>query len=239
MMPISTKLTLLVLALPILSMVLVFVAGFYFYRESFDASAFSTAVSSLLSAILVVLLVWERLRDSLSKKLEYLHKNFLFKLYYSELRIPNLFWTQNEIERLRSDLGRYGKFMVFQLYPKHFLNKIDNFLSLHGEFYRRYKEIEEMAKKQIERPVYLHRDLLQKYIGLNPDYVDSSYTDEAKEKYGEIAQKIIKENPQLVSETKDFLEKTRPLEKQIFNELEDFLKSNNLRLEEEPSSRGW
>ena len=234
-MPISTKLTLMVLVLPVSSMISVFGIGFYLYRESLDASAFATAVSSLLSAILVILLVWERLRDSLSKKLEYLQKNFLFSLY-AELRRQYPFWTQDVIERQRSDLQRYGKFMVFGLYPKHFLSKIADFLSLHGEFFRRYKEMEEMAKKQIERPVDLHRDLLQNYIGLNPDYVSDSYTNETKEKYKEIAQKIIKENPQLVSETKDFLEKTRGLERQILNEFEDFLKSNNLRLEPERTS---
>jgi len=233
MMPVSTKLTILVLALPVFSIASVFIVGFYFYRESFDASAFSTAVSSLLSAILVILLVWERLRDSLSKKLEYLHKNFLFKLY-SDFNRLNLFWTQDEIKRLRSDLEKYGKFMVLRLYPRNFLNKIDEFLSLQGEFFKRYKEIEEMAKKQIERPVDLHGDLLQNYVGLKPDYVWADYTTEAKEKYEEIAQKIIKENPQLVSETKDYLEKTQKLYKIIFNDLEDFLKSNNLRLEEEP-----
>jgi len=52
MMPVSTKLTLLVLALPVFFIVSVFVVGFYFYRESFDASAFSTAFSSLLSLYL-------------------------------------------------------------------------------------------------------------------------------------------------------------------------------------------
>jgi len=69
MMPISTKLTLLMLALPVSSIVSMFIVGFYFYRESLDASTFFTAISSLLSAILVNLLVWERLRDSLFKKL--------------------------------------------------------------------------------------------------------------------------------------------------------------------------
>jgi len=236
-MPVSTRLTLLVLALPVFFIVTVFVVGFYFYRESFDASAFSTAVSSLLSAILVILLVWERLRDSLSKKLEYLHKNFLFKLC-SDFSRPNLFWTQDEIKRLRSNLEKYGKFMVLRLYPRNFLNKIDEFLSLHGEFFKRYMEIEELAKRQIEKPVDMHRDLLQYCIGLKPDYV-SDYTTETKQKYEETAQKIIKENPQLVSEAKEFLEKTRRLDKQVFDELEDFLTSNNLRLEEETSSTRW
>jgi hypothetical protein len=224
----STKLNLWILALPIFSIASVFIIGFYFYRESFDASAFSTAVSSLLSAILVILLVWERLRDSLFKKLEYLHKNFLFKLYYDR---PNLFWRgmQDEIRRLRLDLGKYAKFLNLQLYPSNLLKEIDRFLSLHSEFFKRYQEIEELAKKQIERSDVLNRDLLQCFVGLT-DY-HSGYTAEVLEKYKGIAQTITKKNPKLVSEAKEFIEKTRESEKQIHSLLEDFLKSNNLRLE--------
>jgi len=184
----------------------------------------------------VILLVWKRLRDSLSKKLEYLHKNFLFKLY-SDFSRPNFFWTQDEIKRLRSNLEKYGKFMVLRLYPRNFLNKIDEFLSLHGEFFKRYMEIEELAKKQVE-PVDLHRDLLQECIGLKPDH-RSSYVALVEEQYQKIAQNIIAEHPQIVSEGKEFLEKIRKLDKQVFEELEDFLKSNNLRLEEEISSARW
>jgi hypothetical protein len=235
MMPISVKFTLMILVLPVSSIITVFAVGFYFYRESFDAAAFSTAVSSLLSAILVILLVWERLRDSLSKKLEYLHKNFLFKLY-SESRRPSPFWTQDETRRLRFDLEKYGGYLNLNLYPKNLPRMIDEFLSLHGEFFKRYMGIEELAKKQIESPVDLHGDLLRNYIGLDP-YLPTSYTIEEKVKYGKIAQKITEENPQLVSEAKDFLEKTRSLDKQISDKLEDFLKSNNLRLEEEATYR--
>jgi hypothetical protein len=228
---ISTKLNLWILALPIFSIASVFIVGFYFYRESLDASAFSTAVSSLLSAILVIFLVWERLRDSLSKKLEYLHKNFLFKLYHDR---PYLFWTVDETRRLRLDLGKYAKFLNLQLYPSNLLKEIDRFLSLHSEFYKRYQEIEELAKKQIERPADLNRELFQDSLGLL-EYHPSSYTAESYERYKVIAQTITKENPKLVSEAKEFIEKTRESEKQIHSQLEDFLKSNNLRLEPEPS----
>lgn len=231
MIAISTKLNLWILALPISLIASVFIVGFSFYKESLDASAFSTAVSSLLSAILVILLVWERLRDSLFKKLEYLHKNFLFRLYYNR---PYLFWTQDEIGRLRSDLDKYAKFLTLRLYPSSLLKEIDRFLSLHSKFYKRYQKIEELTKKQIERPADLNRELLQDSIGLL-DHHPSSYTAESYERYKVIAQIITKENPKLVSEAKEFIEKTRESEKQIHSQLEDFLKSNNLRLEPEPS----
>lgn len=230
MIPISTKLNLLVLVLPIFSIASIFLVGFYLYRVSFDASAFSTAVSSLTSAILVILLVWERLRDSLFKKLEYLHENILFKLYHN---YSNLFWTQDETRRLRSDLGKYARFFNLQLYPSNLLEEIDKFLYFHSEFYKRYLEIEELAGKQIDEPKNLIINLLQYHIGLS-DYHPSGYTVEVEERYKKIVQTITEENPKLVSEAKEFIKKTRKAEKQIHSLLEDFLKTNNLRVEPEP-----
>jgi hypothetical protein len=238
MMPISTRLTLLVLALPILSIVSVFVTGFYFYRESFDASAFSTAVSSLLSAVLVILLVWERLRDSLSKKLEYLHRNFLFKLY-RDFEREHVFWTRDETRRLRLDLERYGKFLNLHLYPKDLPNMVDEFLSSHSGFYKRLKEIEEIAKKQTQKESELHTDAIWEYVGFMQHGYRSEYVPEVEEQHKRMAKGIVSEHTQLVSEAKTFLEKTRNLNKQISERLEDFLKSNNLRLEEETSSTRW
>ena len=236
MILINTKLTLLVLALPIISMVLAFVTGFYFYRESFDASAFSTAVSSLLSAIVVVLLVWERLRDSLFKKLEYLHEDFFRKLYM-DFRDLKLYWNQDEIKRLRVDLDKYGKFMNLSVYPRGFLNNLDEFLSVHSQFYERLEKIGELASGQWNSANYSsYRTAILDYLGLT-DYLGlkqihrSQYPDEVEKKCKQIAQTIEKENHQLVTETKGFFEKTNELGSRIFRELEEFLKSNNLRCE--------
>lgn len=236
-MPISTKLNLLILALPISSIVSIFLVGFYFYRESFDASAFSTAVSSLTSAILVILLVWERLRDSLSKKLEYLHKNFIFKLYY-QFRSPSLFYTQNDILLLRSDLDRYAKFLGLRLYPRNLLKEIHEFLASHHEFFMRYQKIEELARERLhlKNPVELHGDLLQDYLGLIPSYRSPHYTPTEETLYEGLSQNITKENSLLMSETKEYLQKARELAARIFSKLEDFLKSNNLKLEQESTS---
>lgn len=234
MLPISTKLNLLILALPISSIVLVFLVGFYFYRGSLDASAFATVVSSLTSAILVILLVWERLRDSLSKKFEYIHKNFLFKLY-SKFPTPDLFWKSGveEIRSLRFNLKKYANFLGLKLYPKNLNEDLNEFLALHHEFFKRYQEIERLTMKQmgIENPLNLYRDLLQHHIGFERGH--SSYNPDVEEKYKEAAQTIIKENPQLVVEAKDYLQKTNESVAKVYSELEDFLKSNNLKLEQE------
>lgn len=86
MISVSTKLTLLVLALPISILFFLDIAIIQYYKTSIEVSAF-------LSAILVFLLVWERLRDSLSKKLEYFHDNYLFELYQAFQRDLVYFWS--------------------------------------------------------------------------------------------------------------------------------------------------
>jgi hypothetical protein len=170
----------------------------------------------------------------LTKKLEYLHKNFIFKLY-SQFRYPNLFWKQDDVLMLRSDLDIYAKFLGLGLYPKNLPKEIHGFLAFHHEFFMKYQEIEKLAMKQmgIENLIDLTRELLQDYIGLKPNLVSSSYDPKAKQRYNDTAQIIIKENSQLVSETKEYLQKTRESAARIFSKLEDFLKSNNLRLEPE------
>jgi len=236
MMPISTKLNLLILALPISSLILVFFVGFYFYRESFDAQAFSTAVSSLTSAILVILLVWERLRDSLFKKLEYMHKDFLSKLYFE---LPQrLFYSKNSIIQLKSDLEKYAKFLGLGLYPHNFLKEIDSFLFFYNEFFTRYKTIEEkanLARKQLHPndTSFFISDFFQDFLGFKPEYRGHGNTEE-ENFYRELAQMSINENPKLVSEMMASYEKTRNLQNLIMDRLVDFLKSNSLGLEAKP-----
>jgi hypothetical protein len=233
MMPVSTKLTLMVLVLPVLFIYSVFGVSFYFYRESLDASTFFTAISSLLSATLVSLLVWERLRDSLSRKLEYVHKNFLSKLY-SDFRNCDLFENQVEIKRLEVDLRKYSRFMEIPIYPRRFLINLYNFLYLHNEFYKRLKKIEELTERE-SSSANLYRDAILDYIGLKPG-LRSKHNVEGEEWSKRLAQNINRENPQLVNETTNFLEKNRRLRDEILNQLEDFFKSNNLSLESESSS---
>jgi hypothetical protein len=148
-----------------------------------------------------------------------------------------LFWFQDSILGIRTDLDRYAKFLGLRLYPKSLIEDLQEFLASHHEFFKRYQEIEKLAMKLMEiKSQYLSdRDLLQYHLGLN-DYHSSSYSSEVETRYKGTAQTIIKENSQLVSETKDYLQKTRESASKIFSELEDFLKSNNLRLEPEPTT---
>ena len=225
MISINTKLTLLVLALPICVLLLLDLVMSYYFKTSIE-------VSALLSAILVFLLVWERLRDSLSKKLEYLHKNVLFELYDGFRSDYNLFYRKDEIKKARIDLEKYGRFLIVPLYPTKLLERIDGFLFLHDTFYGKLQQISELAEKKLGKS--FNKGTFWHYLDFDPvNWSKPSYEEEKH--YIETAQLIVKEQLKLIDETKNLHEKLKRTRKQIYEKIEDFLKSNNLRLELEPS----
>lgn len=225
MISINTKLTLLVLALPICVLLLLDLVMSYCFKTSIE-------VSALISAILVFLLVWERLRDSLSKKMEYLHKNILFKLYTGFWGDHNVFFIKEDIKKARIDLERYGRFLIVPLYPTKLLERIDRFLFLHDTFYEKLQQISEMAEKKLGKT--FSKDTLWHYLGFDPVSYSQPSSDEEKH-YIETAQLIVKEQPKLIDETKNLHKELKKKRKQIYEKIEDFLKSNNLRLELEPA----
>jgi len=229
MKPVSTILTLLVLVLPIIAILTVFTLTIFTYRTGFDASAILDSISALISLILVNLLVWERLRDSLSKKMDYLEDNIFLNLHYS-FRNDNDLWYDREeaIKLLRTDLERYGKFLIIRLFPTKLLKKIDNFLLLYKKFYGNIEQILSIAKQKSPSIDY-EKLVLFYHLGFDVWYSKPS---EEKEKEIAIIAESIKKD-QLVSETKALYEKVKKMRKQIYEELEDFLKRNNLKLEKE------
>ena len=225
MISVRTKLTLLVLALPISVLLLLDLVAFYYYKTSIE-------VSALLSAILVFLLVWERLRDSLSKKLEYLHKNLLFKLYSAFRHGEDIYFRKDEVKSLRPDLERYGKFMGISLYPRNLLKQIEEFLIHHTEFYGSLQKLDELVEEYGLSP---ERALLYHFIGIKPLGGLGSFNPALVKAYQKRMPTVLKEQSQLIEEVKGLLEKTEKMRKEIFEKLEDFLKSNNLRLTLEPA----
>ena len=231
MKPVSTLLTLLILVLPVVVIFTPFTVIIYVYRTSFDASAILSSLSAFLSVILVNLLVWERLRESLTKRLEYLHKNMLFKLYSIFGSFNSIYFWQDEIKRIRNDLERYGKFMGISLYPRDLLKEIDKLLSLYSKFRKRIDILGKLAEELIGKH-NVHKDLLWKLLGIRQDSV-SQYNPQERQMHEEKVEIIKKEKPQLIEETKHYDEKMIEITKRLSNTLENFLKTNNLRLEEE------
>jgi len=231
MKPVSTILTLLILVLPVLVILTLFTVIIYVYRTSFEASAILSSLSAFLSVILVNLLVWERLRDSLSKKLEYLHKNLLFKLYTIFGSFNLVYFSQDEIKTIRHDLESYGKFMGISLYPRDLLKEIDKLLSLDSEFRRRIDILGKLAEELIGKD-NVHKDLLWKSLGIKQGSV-SQYNPQERQTHEEKIEIIKKEKPQLIEEMIHYNEKMIKITKKLSTKLENFLKTNNLRLERE------
>ena len=223
MIPISTKLTLLVLVLPISIVAMLDIITYCFY------GTLIIEASNLLSSILVFLLVWERLRDSLSKKMDYLEDNIFLDLH-SLFRHDYDLWydKEKEIKPLRTDLGRYGKFLIIRLFPTKLLEKIDDFLLLYKKFLGNVEQIVGIVKQNLPSIDY---DKLALFHHLGFDVWYSKPSEEKEKEIAIIAESI--EKDQLVSETKALYDKVKRMREQIYEELEDFLKHNNLKLEKE------
>jgi len=232
MLSVSVKLTLRVLVLPILSISVLFLTGFYFYRANLDASSFFTAISSLLSAILVILLVWERLRDSCQKKLEWIHDNIFFKLYQIFKEERPYFWYKEVIE-LTEDLRRYGKFLRIDLCPKNIVNDISECIDYEVIFDTNLKKIQESAEKL----GLTDWNMLYQFLDIDPYRSKSAFNpdDPNIPKYREGASLIQKENQEAVNKIKELDKEIMVMKKKIALKLELFMKNNALRLKEEPS----
>ena len=182
--------------------------------------------SNILSSILVFLLVWERLRESLSKKLEYLDDSVFLSLHSKLQDDINQVWTQDEIRKVRDDLKRHAKFMNIPLFPYKLSKKLDEFLSLHEAFYGKFQQLLGMGEIRLGKPV--DRWTLLHYLGFETHFLQPS--PEEEKAYKEIAETIKKEPHSPVYDAKTLFDKAKTKRKQIFQELEEFLKCNNLRL---------
>jgi hypothetical protein len=140
MMAISTKLALLVFVLPLGILIISDIVGFLIFGVLY------IEVIAIFTSNWVFLLVWERLRESLDKKLEYLDDNVFIGLY-SELERGNLFWKQEGIEKAKNELQKHGKFMVIALYPKNLLKELNTFLQLHNSFYEKFVQVLKIAQE--------------------------------------------------------------------------------------------
>lgn len=223
MMALSTKLTLLVLVLPISIVAILDVITYYVY------GTLTIEASNLLSSILVFLLVWERLRESLAKKLEYLNENVFLSLY-SELENGQLFLKQDAIEKARNDLQKHGKFLNIALYSNNLIKKLSAFLQLHDSFYEKEEQLLNIAQKMLGTEP--SRWTLMSFLGVGISYSQPSQQEALA--YSTTAMSMQREHSQLINEAKTIFEKMKAKRKRIFEEFEEFLKQNNLKLKPEP-----
>jgi len=201
------------------------------HEPTLEASVTIETISALTSVVLVDLLVWERLRDSLSKKLEYLHENYLLKLHGEFKQSVFHFWKPT-VEKTKPHLKKYGKFLGISLYPRDLPNKIDRFLISYDDFYDKLKKIDEIGKKCCEKKFDKH--LWHHVLGiriLNGSYLQSHLGTPQFKLHLEKAD-FLQEHTKLLKETKEHLKETEKMRKEILEKLEDFFRSNNLEFEQ-------
>ena len=222
-MSIGAKLTVLLLLPVVISLSTVIAVGFFFYH------ILLLEIADLISLILVFLLVWERLRESISKKLEYLSVNLFYGLY-AELDHGELFNKQDAIEKAKNELQKHGKFIVISLYPKNFINKLNDFLKLHNSFYEKEEQILKIAQEKWGKKP--NKWIFMSFLGFGnyadfptqyPDLYDIAITMSGSNEHSE-----------LIKETKPLFEKVIDERKRIFEEFEEFLEQNSLRFQPKP-----
>lgn len=234
MIAISTKLTLSVLVLSSLIILLVFAPIIYVYREDLNLLAISGLIAALGTVIGSVLFVWKWLRDSLSKKMEHVHENYLFDLYknlkfYDDNYVNPFFQSADDIKKLRTDLGKYASFLTIKLYPARLLQRMDDFLATHDALDKKVQQSIEMGNEMLGRQC--DKWNLLDYLSLGVRAVPLLQEQE-KNEYKRIAQAIQNEHQDLIYEMKKILGCLKNLKNLILQELEEFLRCNNLKTEQ-------
>lgn len=230
MISVSTKMTLLVLILPIISLVFLDAIIYYFHKT------LTIEISDLLTTILVSLLVWERLRESLIKKLEYLNKNYFLELYeiFKEQDIIYQFPVR-KLNKIGYDLERYGKFLTISLYPKDVLTKINIFLICYKKFNNKFSKIINIGKEKLERQFNMYYWLhLLGVRQLDKSYLQDKIGKSSFKLHENQANIIKEEQTKLVTETRNLHVEVEKIKREIMQELEEFLIRNGLKLESEP-----
>ncbi len=228
MRPVGITLTLLILVVPSLVLSIVFLVLVFMFQVSLDAPAVLDIVSTAVSMVLVSLLVWERLRDSLFRKLGYLHDVALSKLH-QQFSHASLNISVTTVEQARHDLTQHGQFLgLIRLYPNALLQEIDDFLSTYSQFATMFGKIEEDLKVLL-RKTSVNRNLLQELLGMKHQQL-SAYSQDSVWKYREACATLIEKQPNLIEQLTSLLHFMRGKRNMILEKLETFMKTNNLSL---------
>ena len=220
MMAISTKLALLVFVLPLSILIISDIVGFLVFGVLY------IEVIAIFTSNWVFLLVWERLRESLDKKLEYLDETVFIGLY-EVLYDGSLCRKQEEIEKAKNELQRHGKFTVLALYPKNLIKELNKFLQLHESFYDKMEQLLKISEEKLgEKP---SKWTILGLLGFNIG--DSHPANEAHQK---TAISIQREHSKLIDDAKIIFEEAIEERKRILDKFEEFLKQNSLRLQSKP-----
>ena len=231
---VTTKFGIVFLLPPLITISLMLGGVHYFY--GITPELFLDLIPALISTAAVLLLVWERLRESLIKDLKWFHDNVLFKLYSEFSPYRELYHIQPKgFKKLRADLEEYGQSMLLHLYPGDLPEMLDKFLGLNEDFSPKLEKIEDWATKELGSH-YAFRKFLY-YLGIESFHSYNSKPVEDAHRDG--AQELKQKQPEVVNGAIDLFQKMGETRAQIYNSLDDFIKDNKLRLEAKPSYVGY
>lgn len=185
-------------------------------------------VSSLISTLTVLVLVWERLRESKDRALDSINENVLRALWGALNPNQDPYrLSVKEMEKSRDYLKRFGRFLgVISLHPIKW-KRFDRFISLLEPFEENLKRIDELAEEElgetVEREKFLKR--------LDFEVLSPSQMDPKKEReYTRVALKLQKEQRKLIDDTKRLTKDLEKIRKEIYENLDKFLKENHLSI---------
>jgi len=126
-----------------------------FLLYSFYRGSWVHGVLSIFTVASVFVLVWERLHELATKRLEYLYENTLSKLYelcYIEKKSLReglvRFIYQKQIFGYLNKLKRFGRFLYFiKLYPANLLHIFEEIQGILDKYSEKINELQDFSKE--------------------------------------------------------------------------------------------
>jgi len=234
MIAVRTKITFLILALCLIILVILITLLFNFLGPA----AFLTLISVIPFAFLI-----DKVRESLSERLNYLNDNFISGIYCSlkfyDGNYLNSYFSESvgEIREKQADLKKYSHFMCISVLPKKLLEKMDSFILIREPLFEKINFVLDSVKKIINsQGVVSTSDFgkypILKYLGFK---IETNIADTSSIVF-KATKQFEKDNPQIVTEINGIIEEITKSKNEILLELEDFFKSNNFRIPDNSTS---
>ena len=229
-MNVSSKVLLVSFLIPIVAL-----SSIIFLLYSFNRGSWVQGVLSIFTVASVFVLVWERLHELATKRLEYLYENTLSKLYeLCHIEKKSLkeglykFIYQKQIFEYLNKLKRFGSFLYFiKLYPARLLHIFEEIQEISDKYSKKINELQEFSKKaNIE---HFNERLFAYLLGLT-ELKSVGFSKEYISENKKLLKKLKEEKPELIEELCKFwrllinnLEKT-------LTEMENFMEENSLTI---------
>jgi len=198
------------------------IGAYLYHNTELELTFLITLFSGILVGSLVpTSVIWRTLRESLSKKLEYLHKfvlggllgNFNTSLLYMR--------TLQDIKMTAEHLEEHGSYLGIALYPSGLLEKIQAFIFLHKRF-------QAVQQKIIELSGITPGDAAEiTILSWRLDYKGADGLGRPKDILSK-ADELKKTQPELVAEGKALNDDLWRMKSEIIEQIKAFFRRNDL-----------